>query len=63
LFLESLRNLKITNPGFEVRNLVSFAVEPMLSRYDKPWALDYYRRLTDRLTGQDALLSSSHQIQ
>src|SRR5580692_997782 len=45
LFLRSLRNLKYTNPGFDVRNLVSFAVAPTLNRYDKPWTFDYYRRL------------------
>jgi len=49
LFMQSLRNLKFTNPGFDVRNLVSFAVEPTLNRYDLPWTLDYYRRLSDRL--------------
>lgn len=49
LFLQSLRNLKYTNPGFDVRGLVSFAVEPTLNRYDKPWTFDYYRRLRDRL--------------
>jgi predicted permease len=49
LFMQSLRNLKYTNPGFDVRNLVSFALEPTLNRYDRPWTLDYYRRLSDRL--------------
>jgi predicted permease len=29
--------------------LVSFGIEPTLSRYDKPWTFDYYRRLRDRL--------------
>jgi predicted permease len=49
LFLQSLRNLKVMNPGFEVKNLLTFAVEPTLSRYDRPWTLDYYRRLSERL--------------
>jgi predicted permease len=49
LFLQSLRNLKGMNPGFEVKNLLTFSVEPTLSRYDKPWTLDYYRRLSERL--------------
>ena len=49
LFLQSLRNLKFTNPGFDVRGLASFAVEPTLNRYDKPWTFEYYRRLRDRL--------------
>ncbi len=49
LFLQSLRNLKTLNPGFEVRNLVAFDVDPTLSRYDVKWTADYYRRLHDRL--------------
>ncbi len=49
LFLQSLRNLKYTNLGFDVHGLLSFAVEPTLNRYDKPWTFDYYRRLRDRL--------------
>jgi predicted permease len=49
LFLQSLRNLKVMNPGFEVKNLMTFSVEPTLSRYDRPWTIDYYRRLSERL--------------
>jgi predicted permease len=49
LFLQSLHNLKFTNPGFDVRGLLSFGIEPTLNRYDRPWTLDYYRRLSDRL--------------
>ena len=50
LFLQSLRNLKTLNPGFEVRNLVAFDVDPTLSGYDPKWTADYYRRLRDRLS-------------
>ncbi len=49
LFLQSLRNLKGMNPGFDLKNLLTFSVQPTLSRYDKPWTLDYYRRLSERL--------------
>jgi predicted permease len=49
LFLQSLRNLKVLNPGFDVRNLVAFDVDPTLTRYDPKWTNDYYRRLRDRL--------------
>jgi predicted permease len=49
LFMQSLRNLKYTNPGFDERGLLSFAVEPTLNRYDMPWTFDYYRRLRERL--------------
>ncbi|HEX3876887.1 MAG TPA: ABC transporter permease [Bryobacteraceae bacterium] len=50
LFMESLRNLKSLNPGFEVNNLLAFDVDPTMSRYDKPWTTDYYRRLHERLS-------------
>src|SRR5205085_11736861 len=49
LFLQSLRNLKSLNPGFEVKNLVAFDVDPTLTRYDRNWTTAYYRRLGDRL--------------
>jgi predicted permease len=49
LFLQSLRNLKTLNPGFEVRNLLAFNVDPTISRYDPKWTVDYYRRLHERL--------------
>jgi predicted permease len=50
LFLQSLRNLKLLNPGFEVRNLLAFSVDPIMSRYDVKWTIDYYRRLRERLS-------------
>ena len=34
LFLQSLRNLKTLNPGFDVKNLLAFDVNPTMSRYD-----------------------------
>jgi len=62
LFLQSLRNLKDMNPGFEVNNLLTFAVEPTLSRYDKPWTLEYYRRLTDRLQALPGVESTAFAV-
>ena len=50
LFLQSLRNLKTLNPGFEVRNVLAFNVDPTLNRYDRDWTIDYYRRLHQRLS-------------
>jgi predicted permease len=52
LFLQSLRNLKTLNPGFDVRNLAAFDVNPTMtgSRYDVPWTRDYYRRLSEKLS-------------
>jgi predicted permease len=50
LFLQSLRNLKTLNPGFDVRNVLAFDVNPTMNRYDRKWTTDYYRRLRQRLS-------------
>ena len=62
LFLQSLRNLKVMNPGFDVKNLLKFSVEPTLSRYDKPWTLDYYRRLRERLQALPGVESAAFAV-
>ncbi|MBS1855325.1 MAG: ABC transporter permease [Acidobacteria bacterium] len=49
LFLQSLRNLKTLNPGFDVKNILALDVDPTMSRYDKAWTTDYYRRLREAL--------------
>ena len=49
LFLESLRNLRTLNPGFDVQNVAAFDVDPTMSRYDPVLTNDYYRRLRMRL--------------
>jgi predicted permease len=49
LFLQSLRNLKVLHPGFDVQNVLAFDVNPTLSRYDVNYTRDYYRRLRQRL--------------
>jgi predicted permease len=49
LFLQSLRNLKTLNPGFDVRNIVAFDVSPTMTRYDRKVSADYFRRLHERL--------------
>ena len=59
LFLQSLRNLKTLNPGFDVSNLVAFDVDPTMSRYDPKWAADYFRRLRDRLNALPMLESNA----
>jgi predicted permease len=50
LFLQSLSNLKSLNPGFDVRNVLAFDVDPTFSRYDPKWSRDYYQRLRNRLS-------------
>ena len=49
LFVESLRNLKTLNPGFELKNLVAFDADPTMSRSDASWTSEYYRRLGERI--------------
>jgi predicted permease len=51
LFIQSLRNLQTLNPGFDVRNVLVFDVNPTMNRYDPKWSADYLRRLRDRLSG------------
>jgi predicted permease len=50
LFLQSLRNLKMLNPGFDTRNVLAFDLNPSLTRYDPKWITDYYRRLRQTLS-------------
>jgi predicted permease len=49
LFVQSLKNLKELNPGFQTKNLVSVSMDPVLQGQPKEWSRDYYRRLTDRV--------------
>jgi predicted permease len=62
LFLQTLRNLKLLNPGFETRNLMAFDVDPTMSRYDKPWTADYYRRLDQALDAQPGVESHAFAV-
>jgi predicted permease len=62
LFLQSLRNLKTLNPGFEIRNLLAFNVDPTNSRYDKAFDADYFRRLHNRLAGLPGIESHGYAV-
>jgi predicted permease len=62
LFLQSLRNLKELHPGFDVRNVVSFNVEPTLGNYNVNWARQYYRRLADRLRALPGVASTAFAV-
>jgi predicted permease len=57
LFIQSLKNLQGIHPGFETRNLLSFAVNPALNGYKPERSLQFYRQLTERL-GRMAGVSS-----
>src|SRR6202035_1218200 len=49
LFVRSLQNLKTTDPGVALDNLVTFQLAPALSGYDNERATLFYRNLRDRL--------------
>jgi len=49
LFVRSLQNLKGTDPGIELANLVTFQLAPALSGYDNTRASMLYRSLRERL--------------
>ena len=49
LFVRSLQNLKATETGVALENLVTFQVAPALNGYDNQRATIFYRELLDRL--------------
>jgi predicted permease len=57
LFVRSLQNLKTTDSGVELDNLVSFQVSPALSGYDDPRGQVFYRNLLDRLRAMPGIKS------
>ena len=59
LFVHSLKNLKELDPGFRTTNLVSFSVDPALNGKPREWALDYYRRLNERMQALPGVTSSA----
>jgi predicted permease len=57
LFLQSLRNLRALNPGFDVKNLIAFDVDPASNPRAKGWVAEYYRRVADRLSALPGVAS------
>jgi len=49
LFVRSLQNLKTTETGVALDNLVTFQLSPVLSGYDAPRTVQLYRQLLERL--------------
>jgi predicted permease len=49
LFVKSLQNLRTTDTGVELDNLVTFQLNPALSGYDDPRGNNFYQSLLDRL--------------
>ena len=50
LFVSTLRNLRGSDPGFDVEKLVTFKVDPMLNGYTDERGRQFYRDLTARLS-------------
>src|SRR5205823_1679758 len=49
LFVRSLQNLKTTDTGVALENLVTFQLSPALSGYDEPRAVQFNKELMERL--------------
>jgi predicted permease len=59
LFVRSLRNLSTQNPGFQLRNIVAFSVDPTLNGYDTNKTKQIYARLKEKLDGLGSVESSA----
>jgi predicted permease len=51
LFVRSLDNLRSTNTGVQLDNLVTFRLAPALSGYDDAQSVNFYQQLLERLRG------------
>jgi predicted permease len=60
LFVRSLQNLKATDTGVAVENLVAFELAPALSGYDNDRAVLLYRDLLDRLRSAPGVTSAAY---
>jgi predicted permease len=59
LFVKSLQNLKTTDTGVAVDNLVTFQLSPALNGYDNPRAVLFRRELLDRLRSAPGVKSAA----
>jgi predicted permease len=59
LFIQSLKNLKELNPGFQTENLATFSLDPTLNGYKMERSQQFYRQLADRLNGQGGVTSAA----
>jgi predicted permease len=60
LFVQSLQNLKTTDTGVALDNLVTFQLSPALSGYDDARAALFYGQLLDRLRSAPGVKSAGH---
>ena len=59
LFVQSLKNLRGVNPGFQTANLATFAVNPLLNGYKDDRVFQFYRQLHDRMNQLPGVTSSA----
>jgi predicted permease len=59
LFVRSLQNLKTTDTGVALDNLVSFQLSPALSGYDNQRAVQFYQSLLERLRSAPGVTSAA----
>ena len=59
LFVRSLQNLKTTETGVALDNLISFQLSPALSGYDNPRATIFYGQLIDKLRALPGVQSAA----
>ena len=59
LFVRSLQNLKTTDTGVALDNLVTFQVSPDLSGYDDQRAVNFYSQLLERLRSAPGMKSAA----
>ncbi len=59
LFVRSLQNLKTTDTGVALDNLVTFQLSPDLTGYDETRTVQFYQALLDRLRGAPGVKSAA----
>jgi len=59
LFVRSLQNLKTTDTGVALDNLITFQLAPQLNGYDGPRTMHLYQELLDRLRGSAGVTSAA----
>ena len=60
LFVRSLQNLKTTETGVGMDNLVTFQLSPTLNGYDAPRTVQFYRELLDHLRAAPGVKSAAY---
>jgi predicted permease len=58
LFVRSLQNLKTTDPGVVLDNLITFQLSPDLNGYDDQRTVNFYRALLERLRSAPGVKSA-----